>query len=132
MKQENSELGKKVLTDGLDQYLQYFVFILLDSQVREIDIIHCTVPLLIWTRFLKIQFTKLIFELDFLLTYFKIDFYCLCSLQKSIADQHNAYPRTSTTLLYLIQILRFYLFFPPSYVVTKLTYSHRSFMSKYS
>ena len=44
----------------------------------------------------------------------------------------NAYPRTNTTILYLIQILRFLFFFPPSYVVTKLTYSLRSFMSKYS
>ena len=43
----------------------------------------------------------------------------------------NAYPRMSTTILYLIQIC-IEIFFPPSYVVTKLTYSHRSFMSKYS
>ena len=44
----------------------------------------------------------------------------------------NAYPRKSTTILYLIQILRFLNFFPPSYVVTKLTYSHRFLMRKYS
>ena len=45
---------------------------------------------------------------------------------------YNAYPRKSTTILYLIQILRFLIFFPPSYVVTKLTYSHRFLMRKYS
>ena len=43
-------------------------------------------------------------------------------------EVHIGYPRTSTIILYLIQILRF--FFPPSYVVTKLTYSHRFLMSK--
>ena len=48
------------------------------------------------------------------------------------ASLGNAYPRLSTTILYLIQILRSLFIFPPSYVVTKLTYSHRSFMSKYS
>ena len=34
--------------------------------------------------------------------------------QPANEDQTNAYPRTSTTILYLIQILRFLIFFPPS------------------
>ena len=54
-----------------------------------------------------------------------------CKLQRYVIKS-NAYPRTSTTILYLIQILRFLIFFPPSYVVTKLTYSHRFLMRKYS
>ena len=43
-----------------------------------------SIPLLIYTWFLKNQFGKIKFdELD-LLVYFELDFYCQCSLQKSI------------------------------------------------
>ena len=47
--------------------------------------------------------------------------------QKFKSEVTNAYPRRSTIIFYLIQILRFFSFFPPSYVVTKLTYSDRNF-----